>query len=422
MSNNIFPDWEKVVRDNKKLYIDSIIDRYGEENRELLSRRYDETKLIFFETPKRLRKYLEVQTKEELIIETLKFLKEIGIDTSTIYEENDFLLSSDPIINKKLELLFGKYGRFSTKSIPDTILEFSSKEKKKAEMHTFCMSFLKEYSINDYQLYNQSPEEILKKYKAISNLALAHLQKVFGKYYYVMEYLKELKIKESKMKSKSIDDKVNLYIVNGSINKKIPLNEKEEMLSVIKTRKANFSHCDILSNTNILFLSPYCSNFRTFDRILDHEYTHSLESSVYLSSNGTLILKCGMRMVIYDEFNNPVEEKYRKINEAITHLISIQSTLKRYSNKQYIFEDPKEDISKIGVSSSCYDKNLPKAIALVMALPKDFIKRRIETTIDFIYDYFDENTWDELEEMIDDDNVDLEAFTNYINSKRGIKL
>ena len=429
MNNSVFPDWEKIVRDNKEIFLNSIIDRYGEENRELLSKRYDETKVCFFETPARLTDYIDIHAKKELILETIEFLKGIGIDTSSIYENEDGLTSNDPDIEKKLECLFGTKKRLSLDYTPSTILGLSDKTSVFINLQMRISNFLKMYNMHDYEIYQNNPEEIKTKYLTLSSIAQNHLQMGINKYNDLMRYVVYLKARERSATEKysynigrGLNTKdltsyeLDVYVLNNFDFQDIPLNLRNEFLSVMRQNNTNFAH------GNLVFLCPYCLKSYSFDNIYDHEFTHALESFSYTLPNGYKVRKCGIEEITYDSFSKIIKIKNKNTNEAITQLLAVESTHKRYSNKQIIFEDPKEDVNKIGVSSCSYDKNLSKARALVDALPSDFIKRRIESTIEFIYEYFDEKTWDEIDSKIDDNNVSLEEFTNYINEKRGVSL
>jgi len=104
----MFLDYEKVIRENYPILIESYVKQYGEEYREYIVSVLENVKYCFFVTPDGIFDYVERKTKEDYIKAILDSFVEVGIDISGIR-----------IYEKYLEFEDNNIGDFSLALFPD---------------------------------------------------------------------------------------------------------------------------------------------------------------------------------------------------------------------------------------------------------------------------------------------------------------
>lgn len=106
-----FLDYDRIIRQNRQILIDSYVEQYGEENREIIEKRFDQLKFCFFENPKKIRDYINIKSARMGRKMTLELFKRIGMDSSQIQvNSTGGFTSSNPEIKKMLEAFFPDTG------------------------------------------------------------------------------------------------------------------------------------------------------------------------------------------------------------------------------------------------------------------------------------------------------------------------
>lgn len=102
-----FLDYEKIIRDNYPLLVESYVNQYGEEYRERINNVLKKAKYCIFVTPSNIAEYVKVKSSEDYIKGILDSFLELGLDISSIRLKEDCSLEcSDTKISTLLLALF----------------------------------------------------------------------------------------------------------------------------------------------------------------------------------------------------------------------------------------------------------------------------------------------------------------------------
>lgn len=329
-----FINYDKLINNRKKELIDSYVLQYGEENRTLIEQRFESIRFCFFETPIRIRKYVDQKSLEEGKKFTLQSLQAIGMDVSTI-RENEILHnfeSTNPELDAILKAFFPTCGYMTLYNINDGIFGYFNATDIKKELF---QQRLRNVILTDEEI--RRILEVLDKYKAQFLVMFSEL----------LEYANDLDskiatlIEEHKKQGKESEEDIKkLYYDIAKMCIINNFNIDEFDIGIIDFR--NIYHkkfilvkglSEFLKNKNgtyvpVVYISPLDEDCEYLDVLFDHEVRHAIEYSI--DGNN---LKAGLS---YRSINGG-KTKYHRLNEVMTQMLSINSTLWRQNRGITIF-------------------------------------------------------------------------------------
>lgn len=101
-----FLDYEKIIRDNYPILIESYIKQYGEEYREHIVDALERVKYCFYATPVTIGEYINRKRNEDFFKAVIDFYDEDDICTSDIFIDEDELVINDEKVKFITETLF----------------------------------------------------------------------------------------------------------------------------------------------------------------------------------------------------------------------------------------------------------------------------------------------------------------------------
>lgn len=282
-----FINYDKLISDKREDIIDSYVKQYGESFRSVIESNFNNIRFCFFETPKRIRDYINEKSFKDGKQITIEFLKELSYDTSTIY--NDFsnsINSSNEKLSRILTAFFPTFHYMTLIDISNGIFSyFDGPEINKTRF---------KLSLGDINL---SDEEIRQILSILENYKRKYLE------YYnpLIEYADELDRKigalieqYEKSGKNSIQDKERLEyeIAKLCVINNFDLDEFE--IGVGNYKDLYFRDLDItlvkaastfVQNKNgqyvsVVYISPLDKDFEFLDTLFDHETRHALEYSI----------------------------------------------------------------------------------------------------------------------------------------------
>lgn len=282
-----FIDYDRLVSDKKNVIINSYVSQYGECFRELIESNFNNIRFCFFETPKRIRDYVNEKSFKDGKLITIEFLKELGFDISTIYDDfNSSIDSSNEILSKILHAFFPTFHYMTLMDINHGIFAyFNGSEIEKA---------LFKQKLTGINLSDEGIRKILsilEKYKS----------KYLNIYTPLLTYADEL--------DQKIENLIEQYKTNGKTTKqdKVMLRYEIAKLCVINNfdldefeigigdykdlyfRNLNLTlvaaSAKYVKNKSgqyvpIVYISPLDKDYEFLDTIFDHETRHAIEFSI----------------------------------------------------------------------------------------------------------------------------------------------
>lgn len=391
----VFIDYDKLIRDKKNDIIESYVVQYGEEFREIIEQAFNNIRFCFFETPKRIRDYVNEKSSIDGKKLTMEFLSEMGFDTSTIYDSYMGIDSHDPYLSRLLYAFFPTFNYMTLHDIDSGIFAYLNGTEIKRTIFNQRIGWV-----------NLSDEEI----KKILHILEKYKNKLLEMYNPLISYADEL--------DKKIEDLIQQYEREEKKSKedKVMLNHEIFKLCVISNFdldefEVGESKCDDLYFRNldvtvvkaaaryvknkggeyvpIVYISPLDKDYEFLDTLVDHEIRHAIEYSI--KNN---IVKCGIQL---RDLNTDVL-KYEYLNEVMTQRLSIESTLDRQRKGIYIFPDQK-DYELGHVDYDEYLDVIPKHFA-----DNDgyncFVKSRLMPNLDVLYKYYSEEELEKIDAEI----------------------
>jgi len=120
-----FLDYEKIIRDNYPVLIESYVKQYGEEYREHITSTLEHLKFCFFVTPYNIVEYVKKKQIEDYLKAILDSFEELGLDISNINLTEDCLEVANEQAKKLINIYFPdlslEKGIFSFKSEYDLL-------------------------------------------------------------------------------------------------------------------------------------------------------------------------------------------------------------------------------------------------------------------------------------------------------------
>lgn len=101
-----FLDYEKIIRDNYPILIESYVKQYGEEYRGRITSILERLKYCFFVTPSNLVEYAKRKKNEDYMKAILDSFSELGINVDDVYIDEESLEFDDPKIGKLISVFF----------------------------------------------------------------------------------------------------------------------------------------------------------------------------------------------------------------------------------------------------------------------------------------------------------------------------
>lgn len=101
-----FLDYEKIIKDNYPILIESYVKQYGEEYRGRITSVLERLSYCFFITPENIVEYVETKEKEDCIKAILDGFDELGIDVSSVYIDEEEIVFNDPKVAKLISIYF----------------------------------------------------------------------------------------------------------------------------------------------------------------------------------------------------------------------------------------------------------------------------------------------------------------------------
>ena len=109
-----FLDYEKIIRDNYPILIESYVKQYGEEYRGRITSVLERLKYCFFVTPSNIAAYVKVKRNEDYIKAILDSFEELGIDTSSASIDFEVVEFSDEKLAKLVNIYFPELDNLET--------------------------------------------------------------------------------------------------------------------------------------------------------------------------------------------------------------------------------------------------------------------------------------------------------------------
>lgn len=137
-SHRPFRNYDRLISLNRHHLIESYIRQYGEENRELIKEKFSQIKLCFYENPRKLREYIETRAADLGRRFTYRIIKEIGLDITKVYVDEDGILTSDEEeLRNLIEAFFPRQGIINYDDRDDGIFSFFDKYDEETEFNLF---------------------------------------------------------------------------------------------------------------------------------------------------------------------------------------------------------------------------------------------------------------------------------------------
>lgn len=412
-----------ILNINIKDYIPDVIEVYteifGEEYRKLIEERINSGEIITYFTEGSVREYrhfLENCKVQEL---SIKFLKEIGIDVSSL--EGKSYAEELPARFKELIVKYiGGYNAFYYNPEENFlgIMSFDKDVKEKSgrnenqiieEQMNFLNFFLGEerffykedleefYKTDEFREINSKIQDYIKTYK--------RLVEEYEDYKTIVEKQTEFGENEEKKEFDAI-----LPILESVRKDKENENDKEILNEIFKEKKLMVAINGV--NKPILFYTINGSGMLDYSML--HEYCHLIETIV---EDG----KCKGSAFDNDEEKNLYREekrKYERLNENLTDIFAIEGTRILHAKGRYMLE-PKEltrnNIWNINTNSITKKMLIP----FLRNYKKEIIRARMTGDMERLFDIIGKDNFQELNDCIN--RVDYLAMEGLEKSLRNKK-
>lgn len=391
-----FLNYDKLINDKKKDIIDSYVKQYGEDFRTLIESKFNDIRFCFFETPKRIRDYIDEKSFEDGKQITLEFLEELGFDTSTIYDDfNLSIKSTDSRLNGILNAFFPTFHYMTLTDMNRGIFAyFNGSEITKSNF---------KFSIAGLNLSEEKIKHILyilekykQKYLNLYTPLIAYAEELDKKIENLIEQYKERGKNSEQDKIMLRYEIAKLCIINnfdldefeiGVGNYKILYPRKLDL--TIVTALATYEKNKNGQYVPIVYISPLDQDYEFLDVSFDHETRHALEYSIIGN-----IEKCGLKLKNLDTG----EKRYHYINEIMTQKLSIENTLDRQKRGIYIFPHQRKYV----LGHCDYDEYLDVITKHFPYSSTDnfFVQCRLMENLDSLYDYYSEEELNRIDSEI----------------------
>ena len=101
-----FLDYEKIIRNNYPVLIDSYVRQYGEEYRKRIEEVLEKVKYCFYATPVTISEYILRRRNEDFFKAVIEFYNDNNIDISNIFIDEDEFVVNDDKVKRLTEIFF----------------------------------------------------------------------------------------------------------------------------------------------------------------------------------------------------------------------------------------------------------------------------------------------------------------------------
>ncbi len=456
----IFENWYEKIKSYRDKFIEYYVSQFSEENRKLVTKRFDSLKFCFYIDPNYIETWVSLQMGEEYFTATYNFLKEfgdvLGIDISKVSlkfsEEYGYIsmFTEDESIEAKLRNLFGGlkafspmpdssdfYDLFCFRNLEDFIKgkgqSFDNPEQKLLRRRLLFLKDMGEITIegNPYEFFKTEEcrnfvnssryKELETKYSNLAARALEYKREVSSKYKDLLDYMKksiqveeQIKMKYDTLKSDEIDPSkieeyerackkeiASLRIIGGNFDISNCLNEESALESILNgesTQNTSFICSGSEKQETVIFFCPFKSVPGYEDVDLRHEIRHGITSSGSVDGN---ITKNKVGNLI-EKFvgNKSVECELLNWNEWVTQIEAKRETRAAFSEDIYIISKPGIRNRNVTGNFCGYDKYLPLFEIIYSAIPASAMQSQIELSNDSLYRFISLEQLTEIERMI----------------------
>lgn len=456
-----FDNWYEKIRRNRDNFIDYYVKQFGEENRNLIMKRFDSLKFCFYINPNDIKYWCALQLNDDYVIATYQFLKscasELNIDISSISLDLDktdgeiFLKINDEKIEKKINALFGIgtighsyedddfnfFNLYSFRELTDFIKgegkNYVNPQQKLIERQLLFLSDIGEITIkgipSDYfkteecdQFINSVKfKKLTNKYQKLAKIALKFKKEVDVKYQSLIDYMNKSLLIEQKIFQKYDNlkqgendlAKIKEYeqlckkaiaksrIVCGNFDFSNSLNEEvlDCILDSVDTQFTITGNDENYLDSVILFC-PFRSIPGYEDVDLRHEIRHAMTSSITKNKN-TTIFKIGNKIEILAG-EECIESYLSDYNEWVTQIEAKKETKDAFSKGIYIISKPSLKNHNFVGKTSYYDKFLSFFEIIYNTLPVTAKQSQIEVSNESLYNVISLKQLTDIEKMIVD--------------------
>ena len=456
-----FDNWFEKIKSNREHFIEYYVNQFGEENRNLITERFDSLKFCFFINPYDIGYWMSFQLKDDYTIATYQFLQasasKLDIDISKISvifdEELDHLSINcdDKNVEIKIGKLFGT-GTIGSAYIPDEFLfhnlysfrnlnDFINGEGKeysdaKEELLKRRLLFLMDmgditiegrpidyFSSEDCKEFVNSPnfKKLLNKYQDLAEIAFKYKKEVDHRYQNLTDYMKKRissekqiiekynrlkqgvnnpeKIKEYEKSCKKEIASLRIFCSNFDISNCLDKDGAlDYIVDSIGTQCTTFFNDYLNHQEIVIFLCPFRSIPGYEDVALRHEIRHGITSSLSINGNNTTY-KIGNKVEKYID-KECVESELSNYNEWVTQIEAKKETEDAFSKGIYIISKPSLKNHNFVGKTSTYDSYLPLFEIVYSALPSSAKQSQIATSNESLYNAIPLNQLRDIEKMI----------------------
>ncbi len=456
-----FDNWFEKIKSNREHFIEYYVNQFGEENRNLITERFDSLKFCFFINPYDIGYWMSSQLKDDYAIATYQFLKDsaskLDIDISKISLIFDEKLghisinSNDKNVESKIDKLFGT-GTIGSAYIPDEFLfdnlysfrnlnnfingegkEYSDAKEKLLERRLLFLMDMGDitiegrpidyFSSEDCKEFVSSPnfKKLLHKYQELAETAFKYKKEVDYRYQHLTDYMKKKisseqqiiekynrlkqgvnnpdKIKEYEKLCKEEIASLRIFCGNFDISNCLDKNVAlDYIVDSIGTQCTTFFNDYLSQQEIVIFLCPFRSIPGYEDVDLRHEIRHGITSSLSINGNITTY-KIGNKIEKYID-KECVERELSDYNEWVTQIEAQKETKDAFSKGIYIISKPSLKNYNFVGQTSTYDSYLPLFEIIYNALPFSAKQSQIESSNESLYNTISLNQLIAIEKMI----------------------
>lgn len=460
----MFENWYEKIRSNRENFIEYYVKQFGEENRDLITERFDSLKFCFYIDPEYINLWVSLQLQDGYEVATYNFIKEVGerfgIDVSDVSLKFNgklgyiFIDSKDEQVEVILRKLFRCsvgmvgisedymfYDLYSFRSLEDFMngegSDYDDPEKELTERRLLFLKDMGDIIIEgrpiDYFKTDECREfvnssryrELLDKYSDLANIAFRYKKQEDSKYDALIDYMKksqqaeeaiikkyeELKSKEDnpaklkKLENECRKEIAALRIVCGNFD-----------LSKYEDYDLAFSHILELINdsgdTQTSYLS--CDDSGNLERIIffcpfksvpgyeDVDLRHEIRHNI------TSGVSLNSNEVVY-KIGNKIErfiddrceeKQLSDWNEWVTQSEAKQETMEAFSKNIYIISKPTIRNQDFIGTTSDYDRYLSLFEIIYNSLPLVAKRSQIYSSNEALYKAISLDQLQDIEDMI----------------------
>lgn len=455
-----FNNWLEKIKSNRDNFIEYYVHQFVEENRNLITERFDSLKFCFYVNPNDIQYWYVMKLTEEYTIAAYQFLKtyasKFDIDASSlsISFSEDFedieIHANDKNTEKKIHSIFktGEIGicgiteddnffdLYSFRSLEDFIngcgKEYGNPKEELLKKQLLFLKDMGDITIKeapiDYfgteeckKFVNSSKfKELYNKYHFLAEEALVYKKEVDNKYKDLINYMKKSLAFEKQIIKKydtlkqGIDDTKKLKEYEKQCKKEIAFSrivcsnfdissylDKENIVEkIVDSVDTQFTITSSDENylDSIILFCPFRSIPGYEDVDLRHEIRHAITSSAITDGN-TTIYKIGNKIEKY-EGEECVESHLSNYNEWVTQTEAKKETQDAFSKGIYIISKPSLKNHNFIGKTSDYDNYLSLFEIIYSTLPMSAKQSQLESSNDSLYNFVSLEQLSYIEEMI----------------------